>query len=109
MSAKHTPGPWIVEYDKEGAWEVASPNGSRTNGYLVVCSRKAHHLMADQMNANARLIATAPELLEALQTIRGVILLQRDVIERGMQAKAWALPLEVIDAAIQKATAGESE
>jgi hypothetical protein len=68
MSA-YTKGPWIVEYDKEGAWEVASPNGSRTNGYLVVCSRKAHHLMADQMNANARLIAAAPELLEALQRI----------------------------------------
>ena len=64
MSAtKHTPGPWVEKY--------GTLYGS--NGEKVVCS--SNGLAFGSVNswpdaaANARLIAAAPELLEALQAI----------------------------------------
>jgi hypothetical protein len=111
MSAKYTPGPWAVNHagDSKGISEVFVYAPHCGVDDVSVAADIVDPVTSQPSEANARLIAAAPELLEALQTIRGVILLQRDVIERGMQAKAWALPLEVIDAAIQKATAGENE
>lgn len=43
--------------------------------------------------------------VETLKDVRGAILLQRDLIEGGKNASAWAYPLKVIDAAIAKAEA----
>lgn len=51
MSTGHTPGPWRVE-KKHGLWAVHANDGNRE--YLF------------QHEANARLIAAAPELLVAL-------------------------------------------
>ena len=50
---KHTPGPWRIE------WEMAH------GGLSVVATIHFH----DDTEANARLVAAAPELLEALQEI----------------------------------------
>lgn len=66
MSAAHTPGPWVaglndVPYaglDFE-CWTVDGPDG----GICTVDSS------VDEREANARLIAAAPELLEALQEL----------------------------------------
>lgn len=60
MSAhKHTPGPWCVEGVGIGALVRARING------VIVAVR--HRLSAQEHEANARLIAAAPELLEALR------------------------------------------
>ena len=65
MSAKHTPGPWRV-----GA---PGPNGCHTVGTegglmtAMVAHSINHPEQASQAIADARLIAAAPELLEALQ------------------------------------------
>ena len=67
MDGKHTPGPWKAENGTGsggkgwGCWEVFACDGPET--YIAGSNRDN----PDQ-EANARLIAAAPELLEALQT-----------------------------------------
>jgi hypothetical protein len=62
MNTKHTPGPWVVK------------NSGESN-YFTIADSQANWLMQIQHNgeqyavvqdANARLIAAAPELLESL-------------------------------------------
>jgi hypothetical protein len=66
MSAKHTPGPWTVTPESYG-----EPFGSRTvNGpefALVAVVWNGNSEGQEEANGNARLIAVAPELLEALR------------------------------------------
>jgi len=54
MNTKHTPGPWI----SENLWEVNSQNEP-----LTICSLFKTRTIAETQ-ANAKLIAAAPELLE---------------------------------------------
>lgn len=65
MNAKHTPGPWEIR---------------DVNVTFISIGAPEHHSLADtwaidegvtteQLHANARLIAAAPELLEALEQI----------------------------------------
>jgi len=78
--SKHTPGPWKVHLVDgalivdDAGWEVAEASGD-------------YDTDADRMEANARLIAAAPDLLAALKHARS-----------QMQH-----PDELIDAAIDKA------
>ena len=60
MSA-HTPGPWVAS--KHAGWCV-SVKGA---GTLLVCGGQSEDPPENQAAANARLIAAAPELLEALK------------------------------------------
>jgi hypothetical protein len=58
MSAKHTPGPWA--HDGEGiVWAV---DQQAFGGWIADCRNGA-------MDQNARLIAAAPELLDALKAL----------------------------------------
>lgn len=63
---KHTPGPW--KYQKQ--------NGSPTTGKHMISGAKPGYLAevrdcgSGDVEANARLIAAAPELLEALELCR---------------------------------------
>lgn len=65
MSAKHTPGPW----------RYVRGNGSPTTGQHMIAGAKPGYLAevrdcgSGNVEANARLIAAAPELLEALQLV----------------------------------------
>lgn len=60
MNTKHTPGPWIADLEtwagivNAPAGTIAGPVGGSKGATL------------DELHANARLIAAAPELLEAL-------------------------------------------
>ena len=63
---KHTPGPWSI--DKEERWVIHEPEGK--SGTLVV---PEIYLDDDEAIANARLIAAAPELLEALESFPGFL------------------------------------
>lgn len=75
--AKHTPGPWEVEFD-EGGWgeghtirmasAIESPHAHRTHHRIEY----EHGLLPgdkgfEEAQANAHLIAAAPELLDALR------------------------------------------
>ena len=59
MNTKHTPGPWTVE---TGSFYVSIRAPSRMVGDTRVIGGKPD----DENLANARLIAAAPDLLEAL-------------------------------------------
>ena len=72
MSAQHTPGPWTVQTPEK------RKNGYENwNTYCVRSSRNVHlatvghvdRFHEDDHEANARLIAAAPELLAALELI----------------------------------------
>ena len=64
---KHTPGPWDI-HESEGRIEIHPADdidGLRVIADLVF----GDTLSADECRANARLIAAAPDLLEALKQI----------------------------------------
>lgn len=59
---KHTPGPWEVAYLDENGQSVVK--GEHTE--IATCWHHCVGSIEAQMHANARLIAAAPDLLEAL-------------------------------------------
>ena len=108
--AKHTPGPWVVgnRYTATGVYTtngglVANTHGAQRN------FRRDEHII--EQDANARLIAAAPDMLEALRAARAEIVSLEwahfnEFGRPGDTFDAWlsnneALP--VIDAAIAKA------
>ena len=77
--AGHTPGPWSVAYHDGNDQAVVS--GQHTE--IATCW---HHCVVEletQMQANARLISAAPDMLEALD-YRGV-----PVFAKRDNARAW--------------------
>jgi hypothetical protein len=63
---KHTPGPWVPNDQHSGSeiWRVESDNGNWANDGYIIAS-----LLGPDAEANARLIAAAPDLLKALRWI----------------------------------------
>ena len=84
MDAKHTPGPW--RYQRE--------NGSPTTGQHMIAGANPGYLAevrdcgSGDVCANARLIAAAPELLDALQAV--VRVADRNTVEFDMARAAIA-------------------
>jgi len=96
----HTPGPWSWDRSEYADWGWIRD----TNGHLVACCTlpvdcevlKHRRNNTDPTAANARLIAAAPELLEALLTL----LTTSDNGYGVPTDHAW----EMAEAAIAKAT-----
>ena len=63
-AAKHTPGPWILDYDKGTTQDILS----RKHGGICTVRRAGRH-DNETFAANARLIAAAPAMLEALRAV----------------------------------------
>ncbi len=74
MSTQHTPGPWIGAGPSFGdplpryTTSIMTEWEHEDDGFIEICEFPFHH-HDDENEANARLIAAAPELLEALQAI----------------------------------------
>ena len=65
MSAKHTPGPWLIRSDATGTHiEIRHP---RPYGWAQLDLAKI--APAEECEANADLIAAAPDLLAACQAV----------------------------------------
>jgi len=65
---QHTPGPWQFELAPNGGFDIEKdPND--LGRYMVIATRNSHPERAAEMHANARLMATAPELLAELERI----------------------------------------
>ena len=62
----HTPGPWSFELYPDGGFDIET-NPDDVGKYMVIASRNSHQKIKQEMHANARLIAAAPELLEAAE------------------------------------------
>lgn len=62
MSTKHTPGPWMI-----AGKTVYALNEDGYNRFSALVQDA--HTKESELVANARLIAAAPELLEALQML----------------------------------------
>jgi hypothetical protein len=87
--SQHTPGPWAVDDDLP---EIYSTVDQHSRGYLAVVRGKDSRnkpLPADEVRANARLIAAAPELLRELKF--AVSVLQDNHIARGVAAALAAI------------------
>lgn len=61
--AKHTPGPWHVSGEDVGRAQHYLHIGAKSSPMVLASMNEIH----TNTPANARLIAAAPELLEALQ------------------------------------------
>lgn len=106
-NTKHTPGPWklgelseTLGYDCMTAGVRAGPAVLDASDYGQRACYPLAPEVAERMMADARLIASAPELLEALIIVeRFMIGLEDDEIQEGIDAN-----LALIRAAIDKAT-----
>ena len=83
MTTKHTPGPWTIDprYVNEPVQEVYGPDcvvGDARAGFVPQNDRE-RKLAGEVAHANARLIAAAPELLEALRELAALV----DAIRSG--------------------------
>lgn len=106
MSAQHTPGPWLLEMEPtEVAGVEVRFNVRAEHRVGIAGGQSQEHLLDDgihksECEANARLIAAAPELLEALREYASVY------------SEHWkpGMPIlePVSDAAIAKATGSTS-
>lgn len=92
MKKEHTPGPWEVTR-RPGRMYV-----SDANGYNVMAGLSTSPLTMAELEANARLISAAPELLDALTDLVGGCGKEGDLFNGAAMEKA--------SAAIAKATGG---
>ena len=70
MSEKHTPGPWKV-YDDGDMW--IAPSDGDAPIVCDICPHGEEFVYSLEDDANAHLIAAAPELLEALKVAQAWI------------------------------------
>lgn len=87
METKHTPGPWDVS-------KLTSPDYAPE--YVVCADASARWHAVVKGEANARLIAAAPELLAALRRLM-------PLWDREDVADTWSEDFEAAEAAIAKA------
>jgi hypothetical protein len=70
-AVKHTQGPWKIRWSRDGSGDVGITADDLPN-VLAECFadiRASGERATDEAAANARLIASAPELLAALESI----------------------------------------
>jgi hypothetical protein len=89
---KHTPGPWeAVKWSCHAATTVVT---GKIGPRVVICECSGHGRHTDESLANARLIAAAPELLDALERMVDVAnwdeMLQSEEQHDAMIVKAEA-------------------
>ena len=107
MRTKHTPGPWAIggtEHSKCRIYSHAESHAiARTYGTYLDGVPTAE-LTGPKNEADARLIAAAPDLLHALEMVRDA---DNDCVRDGLQTIP-PIARKTIDDAIAKAT-GESQ
>lgn len=109
---QHTPGPWIAGTTFYGATDMGKPNVRHGDTSNVMCWLNISGAYGgngglDRANADARLIAAAPELLEALILCRSELFALKDGSVGGIPNSIAALipeRLELARAAIASAT-----
>ena len=91
---KHTPGPWEVSWDKYGKESEIHGKSELNDGPICIIPHDdVTESGAEEQLANARLIAAAPELLEALKALIENVgsCICYDQSEGECLAKAWKM------------------
>lgn len=103
----HTPGPWRVGFDRKPYGIFVGPVGtdttSRSAQPIGVVFRSQVRGPADEQEANARLIAAAPTLLEALERLLEEACSRFDGIETTLEEDG---AVEAAEAALKLAREG---
>ena len=66
--SKHTPGPWLIGKRSSGGYSLINADGWESLARVVTVMEDDNRPCAEGV-ANARLIAAAPDLLEALKEL----------------------------------------
>ena len=105
QKAAHTPAPWLIEWNAAQGGEGHYITDSNDMGELSRIAAVLFHDDTDgETRANARLIAAAPRLLEALQTTAANLRSWKAANGGGIKTfDSW---LEVVEEAIAKAEGG---
>ena len=105
QKAPHTPAPWRIEWNTAQGGEGHYITDINDMGELSRIAAVLFHDDADgETHANARLIAAAPQLLEALQTTAANLRSWKAANGDGIKTfDSW---LEVVEEAIAKAKGG---
>lgn len=108
---RHTPGPWAYRPEKYDDWGFVRAS----DGALVAAAKDSsvpfaafdeyRTRKADPYEANARLIAAAPELLEALKGISDMFMSRPDMVRaiKPLMGPAEMLAFDLASKAIAKA------
>jgi len=105
MSAgTYTPGPWTNNLSADWPYRQSVYVSAANWGVVATVNIDPSLAIHPQQLANLHLMTAAPVMFDALQTAIGVMKLQRDVIERGANAKAWDGPIAYLEAALSAAT-----
>ncbi len=99
MKTTHTPGPWEISSDENGSLDVCAENAGDMLANLGDC------VNAD---ANARLVAAAPDLLEALRTALDVLAHAQHFYSGGHSLENFRIAIDGAESAIAKATNSNS-
>ena len=97
---KHTPGPWKSEplLSRPNVHTVRTVRPDETGHTMEICAPDSYRYNHEQQQANARLIAAAPEMLEALEMA-------------AVELRALMVPSDparlAVEAAIAKARGGK--
>lgn len=91
MTSKHTPGPWHVSLAAvtvTGDLEIGDQQNGRRQ---AIINSQDYYGRFSEAVANARLIATAPEMLELLEYTHQWFAADTDVMANEMQEKLRAM------------------
>ncbi len=65
--AQHTPGPWFANKNTAGYYDISTGDTDYSPSFAAAHQNPYMQVDADVLDANARLIAAAPDLLEMLK------------------------------------------
>ena len=87
MKSKHTKGPWFHSYRERPNGTYAEEVYDDKGETIAICAWYSVHLDNEANEANAQLIAAAPDMAEALQEMMGVF---KNVLDDPTRAKEFS-------------------
>lgn len=104
--AKHTPGPWDIDRNNSHLCTIATIHGCKNNDWVEIWSpnKLGQEGISEEVNeANARLIAAAPELLEACKKAKLALETCDDKYGKDYNTDKVDVATECLETAIAKA------
>jgi len=106
METKHTPGPWVTGNTSPLIFGVKRGNGTEPIGFVYGPSFTEKSKYGQTAMANARLIAAAPELYDALrELLTDMVIAQGNMRKAAKRDPAWEGCAEIIQPRVDAARA----